>query len=392
MAMAWTALRSRLTVSELPVEALLATTVAAVSTVGVWTELRYSPHPYPAAAGGYLFGIVAAGALALRRRRPVLVSAVGLLAVLGYHLAGYPGEAPGMALFVAFYSVAAYGRTAWSLATCGVLVLIALIIPTLPPHPQPWYGFAVLGPAFGMAWMAVLGAAARQRHLVAEERVRRAAVTAEADLRERVSQERLRIARELHDVLAHTISVIAVQSGAALDSLDSSPEQARRALLVVRSAAREAMPELRAALGLLRGDRSETPDVLAQPRLEQLTDLVEQARGAGLRVRLTMPEQLPAVTPFLELTAYRIMQEALTNVVRHAAATEVTVSVRLDDATLLIDVRDNGRGAGAPGGTGLGLVGMRERAQLVGGEVRAGPLSEGGFGVHARLPTDPLEK
>jgi signal transduction histidine kinase len=363
--------------------------VAAVNVFGVWSELTVAGDRVPApAAGGYAFAVLAGAVLVARRRRPVLVALATMLVTFAYHLSGYPGEAPGFAMFVAFYSVAAYGKRMRSLAACGALVLLAQLIPTLPPNRIPWTSFAVLGPAFGMAWMVVLGAAARQRRLAALERVRQAASRAESDLRERLAEERLRIARELHDVLAHTISVIAVQSGLALDSIDADPARARTALQRVRAAAREAMPELRAALGLLRGDGQGNADLVPQPGLAQLADLAEQARLAGLRVDLTLPEPDTTTTPLLGLTAYRIVQEALTNVVRHAGAGTVTVDVRRDGTMLSIEVRDDGRGTSAGTGTGLGIAGMRERASLVGGDLSAGPAKDGGFQVRATLPLE----
>jgi signal transduction histidine kinase len=390
VATAWSAVRTRY--PELPVELLLAAAVAAVITAGVGVELAYSPNPVPPRAGAYLLGVAAAAVLVARRRHPVLVACGGLLIVLVYRLAGYPGEAPGLALFVAFYSVAAYGRRTWTLAGCAVLVLLEMLLPTLGPYAQPWYSFSVLGPAFGLAWMVILGAAARGRRLAAEENVQRAAVNAESRLRERLADERLLIARELHDVLAHTISVIAVQSGLAMDSLDRQPEQARAALLAVRTAAKQAMPELRAALGLLRGDRPDPPDVLAQPNLNQLGDLADRIRANGLRVDLTIADAAGAapLPPLLELTVYRIVQEALTNVLRHAQATQVAVAVavRREEGELHIEVLDDGRGPGPQPGSGLGLAGMRERAQLVGGSVTTGPAPSGGFCVSARLPVE----
>jgi signal transduction histidine kinase len=386
----------------LQVDLLLAAVLTVAAGIGTYTELRYASRPYPAAAGGYALTVLAAVPLVLRRRYPVPVALAVLLVVFGYHLAGYPGEAPGLALFAAIYSVAGYGATVWSVATSALLVLLAQLVPTLPPHRVSWSNWSVLGPAMGMAWMVVLGAAARHRRLAAEQRVHEA----ENAARGRLAEERLRIARELHDVLAHTISVIAVQSGLALDSLEGAdgldgtdrPDrrlvQAREAMRAVRAAARQAMPELRAALGLLRADRDTPPEALAQPRLAQLPELAERARSAGLRVEIGGLAEVGTLPPFLELTAYRIVQEALTNVVRHAEAGSATVALRLSEGTLLVEVTDDGRGDGGrgtgagPAGAGLGLVGMRERAELVGGQLTAGPRPAGGFAVRARLPVE----
>jgi signal transduction histidine kinase len=361
---------------EFRVEALIAASMGAVSAYGVGAELSSAGRPpaSPSAVGGYALALLAAAVLVARRRYPVAVSLIGLACALVYTLAGYPGLAPALALFVAFYSVAAYSaRGGVPVGLC--LVVLASIIPALPPEPSPWLSFQVLGPSCAMGWAVILGAVARTRRLATEARVR-----------EGVAEERMRIARELHDVLAHTISTIAVHSGLALDTLDSSPDQARAALETVRSAARQARPELRAALGLLRGDHG--PGMAPQPGLAQLPDLVEQARTAGLRVELTVPGGDAALSPLLELTAYRIVQEALTNVIRHAEATEVSIAVRLGRDGIVIDVADDGHAPGEHHDAGLGLLGMRERAQTVGGDLTAGPRPNGGFQVHADLPVE----
>jgi signal transduction histidine kinase len=370
---------------ELPVELLLAAAILVVVGGGTVIEVRYAPYPVPAPVGAYVLAALSCLILVLRRRFPLAVTIAGIALLAAYHLAGYPGGAPALSLFVSFYSLSLYWPSRWTFVAAAVLIVADVLVFSLPRHPTPWYSFAVLGPAIGLAWMVVLGGAAGFRRRATEERVRQAAVTAEARLRERLADERLRIARELHDVLAHTISVIAVQSGAALDSLDAEPERARTALRVVRTAAKQAMPELRAALGLLRSDGYPAPDRFSQPTLDQLDELVEHARAAGLRVTVTAdPLELPV---FLGLTAYRIVQEALTNVVRHAGASSVHVAIARSSDGVTIDVSDDGNGS-APAGSGLGLAGMRERVALVGGAVTAGPGPSGGWTVHADLPVE----
>ncbi|MCT9933244.1 sensor histidine kinase [Planotetraspora sp. A-T 1434] len=386
--------RPRPRIAEFRVEPLLAAAMGIITLAGTATELAYAPDPFPPAPWAYGMGLVASAALVARRRAPVAVSLVGLTMTFLYNLVGYPGLAAAMPLFAAYYAVAAYGRSAWSLLTGLCLVLVTTAIPALPPHPMPWTSFPVLGPGFALAWMVVLGAAARSRATAAEERLRHATEAAKAQVARRLAEERLRVARELHDVLAHTISTIAVHSGLALDALDGDPEQARAAMRTVRAAAKEARPQLRAALSLLRGE----PGVAPQPGLGQIPDLTAQARAAGLRVELTMPPALP-ISPLLQLTAYRIVQEALTNVVQHAGAREVSVTLRSDGRTLTVDVADDGRGpdpgVGAvpdvsPGGPRLGLAGMRERAAMVGGRLTAQAGRDGGFHVHAELPLGDL--
>jgi signal transduction histidine kinase len=222
------------------------------------------------------------------------------------------------------------------------------------------------------AW--ALGEAARNRRVAIEEERRRA-----------VGEEQARIARELHDVIAHSVSVIVVQAGAADDVFDTRPDQARAALLSIEQAGRDALAELRRLLG---GVRAEADPAGPQPGLERLDELAEPMRAGGLDVvvhREGSPAPLPAG---VELSAYRIVQEALTNTLRHARATRAEVTVRYGADAVEVDVRDDGHAAPANDGGGRGLVGMRERASLLGGTLEAGPLPRGGYRVHARLPLE----
>ncbi|WP_125615933.1 sensor histidine kinase [Specibacter cremeus] len=381
---AQSALTQWLRTEEFKVELLLAGSVAFVVSIGVWIELAYDEIRPPAGFPAYAIGLAASAVLVFRRRRPVLVSVVVLVLVLVYRLLGYPGEAPAVVFFVAFYSVTAHGSGARSLLVGLALPVAAELLLVIPPYPQPWYSPAVLAPSVCMASAVILGAAARQRRLAAESALAQSAADAEARLRDALAQERLRIARDLHDVLAHTLSVIAVQTGVALDSLPGSPDQARKAMLTVRSLVREATPQLHSSLGALRGE-AEPPQLAPQPGLAQLPGVAEQARAAGLRVELVLPQDFSAVSPFVQLTAYRVVTEALTNVLRHADATSATASVSLAEGTLVIDVCDDGTSPG-PAAGGLGLAGMRERVSLADGTVQAGPDPAGGFRVLARIP------
>jgi signal transduction histidine kinase len=368
-----------------PFDTALVAALIASCIGGVAAELSAAPHPYPTAAGAYALAVLTPLPLLARRRAPIAALAVVTVCLAIYHLAGYPGFAPALSLFAAVYACAAYQRSPWGWLAGIVGVLSADLIPTLPRHPLSWSSYAVTGPAVGIATMVVLGVAARQRRLDAEERVRQAAATAEAQLARRVAAERLTIARELHDVLAHTISVIAVQSGAALDVLDTDVEAAREAMRTVRTVARRAMPDLRGALALLRatGDAELPP----QPRLTQLPELADSVRGSGIGVSVTVAANLPETTPYVELAAYRIVQEALTNVVRHAHASTASVCVQHADGDLVVEVADDGIGFGDTPSHGFGITGMRERAALVGGSVQisTGPTGRG-TAVTARLP------
>jgi signal transduction histidine kinase len=236
-----------------------------------------------------------------------------------------------------------------------------------------------------------LGEAVRNRRAyVAElrDRAKRAERTREEEARRRVDEERMRIARELHDVVSHSIGVISVQAGVAAHLLERRPDKAGEALATIRQASDEALDELHAMLGVLRQPDGRAP-LAPAPGLAQLDALVAMAEGAGLRVEVDA-RGAPHLPPAVDLACYRIVQESLTNVVRHAGASSVTVTVAADGDTLVVEVTDDGPGAPGAGngnGTRQGIVGMRERARALGGTLEAGPRPEGGFRVSARLPT-----
>jgi signal transduction histidine kinase len=202
-----------------------------------------------------------------------------------------------------------------------------------------------------------------------------------------VAEERTRLARELHDVVAHSVSLIAVQADAAEVGLERNPEQALPPLRAIRSAARDALGELRRMLGLLRTSDAD-PALSPQPGLARIGPLVDEARGAGLAVELEVDQSLPALPPGLDLCAYRVVQEGLTNVRRHAGATHASVTVRGDDGVLDLEVRDDGIGPRSSAAAGYGLVGLRERVGLYRGELYAGAGAAGGFVLRARIPLE----
>jgi signal transduction histidine kinase len=210
----------------------------------------------------------------------------------------------------------------------------------------------------------------------------------EDDARRAVAREQARIARELHDVISHNVSVMVVQAAAGADVFDAEPSQARSALTSIEATGREALSELRRLLGVIRTDDDADALLAPQPGLERLGALLEKVRDAGLPVELTVEGARSPLPPGLDLAAYRIVQEALTNTLKHAEASQASVTVRYGAGELTLDVVDDGDGAaanGAPGG-GRGLVGMRERAALYDGSIGAGPRPDGGFAVSARFP------
>jgi signal transduction histidine kinase len=316
------------------------------------------------------FAVVQGAALHWRRERPELVMAVVLASGFGLQLIVPEIVIPIAGLF-AVGSLAAARPPRVSLPGLAALVGLAAMNFFTTTVDDTVFAMVI---AVG-AW--ALGEAARNRRKAIEEGARRAA-----------GDEQARIARELHDVIAHSVSVIVVQASAADDVFDTRPDQARAALRSIEQAGRDALRELRT---LLSGGASGDPDpTQPQPGLARLDELAQPLRVGGLDVVVRREGEAPEVPAGVDLSAYRIVQEALTNTLRHARATRAEVTVRYGDGAVELEVRDDGRGsAGAEAnGTGRGLVGMRERAALLGGTLEAGPLPGGGYRVHARLPLD----
>ncbi|OEU96584.1 histidine kinase [Streptomyces oceani] len=331
--------------------------------------------------------VLGPAALLMRQRFPGYV-ALFACAVCGTYLAlGYPPGPIYLCAVVSTFAAVAAGhrRLAWTALTLlwGSHLLVGVwLYRWLPPSgdgPDGWS--EVLAPG---AWMVAVAAAGEVRRVRLAESARRRVEQEEAE-RRRADEERLRIARELHDVLAHSISVINVQAGMGLALLDSDREQARTALTTIKSASKEALGEVRQVLDSLRtpGEAPRTP----APGLERLPELAEQAAGAGLWVAIETEGRPCALPAGADLAAFRIVQEALTNVMRHSAARRARVRVCHGPDALRITVDDDGPATeNGPGGSGNGLVGMRERAAAFGGEVTAGSGADGGFWVCAWLP------
>ena len=349
--------------------------------LGDVAQFHGRPVPHPTAALALV--AVACLALAWRRRYPVTVLAVSVAAVALYSLLGYVNGAALIAPVLAMYAVATQ-VSALRAVILAVATVAVLMTATGVNNPFGRYsdGPFVLIPGM-VAAVAFAGIAVRNRRAYVASIQDRA----EQDARRQVDEERLRIARELHDVVAHTMATINVQAGVAAHVLPAKPEAAAEALLAIKTASKEGLRELRAILNVLRQADDADP-VQPAPGLTQLDALVEGARRAGLPITLTVtgaPFPLPAA---VDLAAYRIVQESLTNVIRHAGPAVATVSVSYYPDELDIDVTDTGHGPPAsPGSTaGPGQAGMRERAAAVGGTVQTGPCPGGGYQVTARLP------
>nr|WP_234435087.1 MULTISPECIES: histidine kinase [Streptomyces] len=336
--------------------------------------------------------------LVLRRRFPLAVLwAVLPAALLVRHQSQDIAYSAGVAVIVAAYSAAAYGRRPASLLLglpAATAALVALFAEAKLPHfPNGVIAVLVLVPVFAVAYELRMW-----RRRVEEGRARLSALERAqlAALQRAVELERARIARELHDVVTHNVSMMTIQAGAARKILDTAPDRAREAMAAVESGGRAAMTELRHVMGLLTIDSGSGDDPAAdadlspQPGLGRLDALVEGVRRAGLPVELTVRGEHRAVPPGVELAAYRVVQEALTNTVKHAGGAAAAVTVEYAPDRLKVDVTDTGgRPTGAAAtGNGRGLLGLRERLAVYGGTLHTGPRPRGGYRVTALIPLE----
>ncbi|MFE6053576.1 sensor histidine kinase [Kitasatospora sp. NPDC056446] len=353
-----------------------------------------APGRAPLDAFGYLLLLLGPALLVLRCRRPVAVVAGTSAVTAGYLAAGYPYGPVFLSWLVACFTAVGSGhrRAAWA-GVGGVYlahVLATFALParwqrTAPPSGSAWlYELGLL------AWLLLAMAIAELVRFRRERFAARRAYRQQLEER-RANEERLRMARELHDILAHSLSLINIQAGVALALLDRRPEEARTALVTIKSTSKEALGEVRQVLATLRGPGA-APRGPA-PGLDRLDELTEQADRVGLEAEVQERGERRALSATVDLTAFRIVQEALTNVVRHSAARQAVVVLDWrDPAVLVVRVEDPGPAVLADaGGSGSGLVGMRERAGAFGGTITAGPVPGGGFRVRAELPTPKAE-
>jgi len=274
-----------------------------------------------------------------------------------------------------------------SQAIAGFAVAEGVLAVVVHNDPRSSVGnFVVASIIFAIVW--AIGFGVGRKSVEADEAKERAA-RAEREREERasaaVAEERARIARELHDVVGHSVSVMTVQASGVRRLLRPDQDREREALLVVERTGREALAEMRRMVGVLRRPE-EAPALAPQPSLDHLSRLIEQAREAGLPVELRVEGDAGQLPAGVDLTAYRLVQEGLTNVVKHAQATRAEVLVDYGDSYLEVTVSDNGKGVGNGDGGGHGLVGMRERVSVYGGELDAGPQPGGGYRLRAKLP------
>jgi signal transduction histidine kinase len=364
-----------------------------VSLYSIWLSQLDSSQRTVISFSPMAVAVIVATALpvALRRRFPVIVLVVVALATVGQFalLAPLSAARSSWGLLVALYTVAAYCTRRTSLMALGLVVgLSYLQVVMHPERPSPmgfWLGIPVV---YGGMWL--LGDWIKTRRAYTAELEQRAARL----IREReqqaqlaLAQERVRIARELHDVIAHHISVMGIQAAAARRIFDHRREDALAALTAIETASRQAIGELHQLVGLLRrSDKTDEPDVAPQPGLAQLPALIAEIREASLHVELIIEGEQRALPPSVELSAYRIIQEALTNTLKHAGAAHAWVRLRYTSTGVELEVLDDGTGPPPiprPGGNGL--VGMRERVALHGGHLETGARPNGGFRVYATL-------
>jgi len=346
--------------------------------------------------GQSLLYAVSVGAISLpllaRRRAPLL--ALALVIVIGY--AGYltgpdaGGALQGwIALNVALYSVAAHSERARAIAGAALVAAFVLLF-EIPRLVEGGRLVDVVGEWLFVGGVWLLGRWVRRRRASTDDLERHAgelAADRDALAREAVADERARIAREMHDAVAHSVSVMVLQAGAAEQVLATSPERARESLATIQDSGREAIVELRRMLGLLR-DPATGASPAPQPGVGRLDALLEQVRAAGLPVEMTVEGEPRRLPPGIDRSVYRIVQEGLTNALKYAGPAHATVRLRYGDLAVELEVLDDGRGAAGAGSGGFGLLGMRERAALYGGVLAAEPRPGGGYALRARLPLE----
>jgi signal transduction histidine kinase len=370
----------------------VAVLVVAASGAGVGPPWIASPRPLDAVAVG-LIGVVA-GALALRRRYPIAVLVVLNSVVLAWSAGQYPGRVIMLAPLIACYTLALLRGWGWGLAGVVVTALTALVAIRVA------FGAAEPAGTAGIAvWMAATAGAAgtavgyyRALLVATRTQLAREAQTREAQARGRAVEERLRIARELHDVFGHTMATISVQAGVGIHLLQTRPAQAVAALRTIKQISDQGLADVKAILGVLRAD--DDPGQPRTPRggLDQLEALLDPVRAAGVQPQLTVHGSARPLPAAVDLAAFRIIQEALTNVLRHARARTVWLDVGYEPERVVIGIRDDGSAAspgqaGGNGQDGHGISGMRERALALSGQFTAGPHPDGGFQVRCALPT-----
>jgi signal transduction histidine kinase len=341
----------------------------------------------------YLLTVLLTAPLVTHRKFPRASLAICLAALILYAVGRYTVY-PGLPVFALTFGITLHSSRRLALVTviaaaAAMAVALGLQAPSVPDW-STWISSELL---VVVAWLAAENLRNRRaRWAELHARAERLEREREAEARRAVTEERLRIARELHDVVAHSMSVIAVQSAVGNHVMDTQPEEARHALAAIEATSRAALTEMRRLLGVLRQDGEPAGSLVPAPGLADLAPLAAQVRKAGLSVWVHIEGERGQVPPGVDLSAYRIVQEALTNVIKHAECSTANVTVRYAPGSVTLEITDDGHCTPRPDtpagafSTGHGIIGMRERVAVFGGEFAAGPRPEGGFRVFARLP------
>jgi signal transduction histidine kinase len=351
------------------------------------------PGQHPTTVLTWLLAVLIVAPILTHRRFPRASVAVCLSAIAVYAAGRYVAY-PGFAIFVLTFDIALHSEERIAVPTLFASAVVIGIAVDLQPTKVAVLGTYIASEIFvGGAWLAGWTLRRRRaRWAELQARAERLEREREEEARRAVTEERVRIARELHDVIAHSMSVIAVQSAVGNHVIETQPAEARQALAAIEATSRSALTEMRRLLGVLRQDGEPRGSLTPAPGLADLATLAGQVQDAGLKVWINVDGQRGPVPPGIDLSAYRIVQEALTNVIKHAAAASASVTIRYRPDSVTVEITDQGAGpvpAQVPApraGSGHGIIGMRERVAVFGGEFAAGPGPDGGFRVRACFP------
>ena len=379
----WRALDRRL------IDAAVAVVLLALTAIPLATDSLQAGQR-PSDIWAYLLAVALCVPFVFHRRFPVAAITVACCALVLYAVGRYNAY-PGLPIFVLVAGISLHSTRRRALLAAGLAAVALSVAVWLQPErvatASTWVA-SLLAVAVAWLWGENLRNR-RARWAAMEERARRLEAEREERDRQAVTDERLRIARELHDVVAHSMSVIAVQSGVANHVIDSRPAQARQALATIEATSRSALVELRRLLGVLRQGDDPVASLEPNPGMAELGRLADQIRSAGVEVELKVEGEPGDLPPGVDLSAFRIAQEGLTNVLKHGGGV-ARVLVRYSPGAVAVEIADDGRAGAADvapaEGTGHGLIGMRERVAVFGGELTAGPVPGGGYRMAARLP------
>jgi signal transduction histidine kinase len=339
-------------------------------------------------AGAVALAVAAAAAVAVRRRYPIAALAVLNAVTLVWFLGANPGRLIALVPLIGCYTVAADRGWRWGLAGAVPTALIQILAIRVVLGDVETVGVVPIAVLLAATAGSAGAAAGYYRAVLAATRAQlaRETQTREERARRLAAEERLRIARELHDVFGHAMATISVQAGVGLHVIEQRPGQAREALAAIKKVCDEGLTDVKTILGILRSDTSTGEPRAPRGGLDRLTDLLDTAEAGGLRVELAVDGDPRPVPAPVDLAAYRIIQEGLTNVLRHAEARTVRLTLTHEPSRLLVRIRDDGPTTGANPPDGHGIDGMRERARALSGRLTAGPHPDGGFEVYAELP------